>query len=365
MTTAVADARAAKIRKSLAAGEARADLLRNGPIPSTLARLSLPNLVALSSAAIVSIAETAYVGSLGIASLGGIALAFPIFMLMQMLSAGVMGGTISGAISRALGAGDYQRAQSLAPCAVVIGLVLGLALSVTVRIGGPAAYALLGGSGEVLREEIAYSNVAALAIVFIWITNMFASIARGSGIMTVPAWTILLAGVGQVLVGGTLGLGLGPAPRLGMAGVAIGQLVAFTGAAFVLLAYLRSTSALLRLRFGPGLLSAASFAEILKVGAIAMLSPLLSVATVLILTAMVARFGPEALAGYGNGGEVRVSSDPHRILHRRSVRSDGRHRNRCWRRRPRTPHCLDCRWIVRQRPRRTRLSRRAGSRAVG
>ena len=239
MTTAVADARAAKIRKSLAAGEARADLLRNGPIPSTLARLSLPNLVALSSAAIVSIAETAYVGSLGIASLGGIALAFPIFMLMQMLSAGVMGGTISGAISRALGAGDYQRAQSLAPCAVVIGLVLGLALSVTVRIGGPAAYALLGGSGEVLREEIAYSNVAALAIVFIWITNMFASIARGSGIMTVPAWTILLAGVGQVLVGGTLGLGLGPAPRLGMAGVAIGQLVAFTGAAFVLLAYLR------------------------------------------------------------------------------------------------------------------------------
>ena len=301
MTTAVADARAAKIRKSLAAGEARADLLRNGPIPSTLARLSLPNLVALSSAAIVSIAETAYVGSLGVASLGGIALAFPIFMVMQMLSAGVMGGTISGAISRALGAGDYQRAQSLALCAVVIGLVLGLALSVTVRIGGPAAYALLGGSGEVLREEIAYSNVAALAIVFIWITNMLASIARGSGIMTVPAWTILLAGVGQVLVGGTLGLGLGPAPRLGMAGVAIGQLVAFTGAAFVLLAYLRSTSALLRLRFGPGLLSAASFAEILKVGAIAMLSPLLSVATVLILTAMVARFGPEALAGYGNG----------------------------------------------------------------
>lgn len=43
---------------------------------------------------------------LGVASLGGIALAFPIFMLMQMLSAGAMGGTVSGAVSRALGAGD-------------------------------------------------------------------------------------------------------------------------------------------------------------------------------------------------------------------------------------------------------------------
>lgn len=301
MTTTVANARAEKIRKSLAAGEARAHLLRNGPILSTLARLSFPNLIALCSAAIVSIAETAYVGSLGVASLGGIALAFPIFMLMQMLSAGAMGGTVSGAISRALGAGDYPRAQALALCALVIGLVLGLALTLVVRFAGPMAYVLLGGSGTVLSEAIAYSNVAALAIVAIWTTNMLASIARGSGNMAVPAWTILLAGVGQVVVGGTLGLGLGPAPRLGMAGVALGQVAAFGSAALVLLIYLRSTNARLRLRFAPSQLSAARFAEILKVGAIAMLSPLLSVTTVLVLTALVARFGPEALAGYGIG----------------------------------------------------------------
>ena len=56
------------------------------------------------------LAETAYVGSLGVASLGGIALAFPTFMLMQMLSAGARGGAVSGAISRALGASDQQRA---------------------------------------------------------------------------------------------------------------------------------------------------------------------------------------------------------------------------------------------------------------
>lgn len=300
MTTATA-ARAEKVRKSLAAGAARAELLRNGPILPTLARLSLPNLVALCSAAIVSIAETAYVGSLGVASLGGIALAFPIFMLMQMLSAGAMGGTVSGAISRALGAGDYERAQSLALCAIVIGLVFGLALTLAVRLAGPTIYALLGGSGAVLREAIAYSNVAALAIVAIWTTNMLASVARGSGNMTVPASTILLAGIGQVVVGGTLGLGLGPAPRLGMAGVAMGQVVAFTGAALVLLVHLRSTGARLPLRFAIGLLTGARFAEILKVGAIAMLSPLLSVSTILVLTAMVARFGPEALAGYGIG----------------------------------------------------------------
>lgn len=289
------------IRRSPPADDARATLLREGPILSTLVRLSLPNLIALCSATIVSIAETAYVGSLGVASLGGIALAFPIFMLMQMLSAGAMGGTVSGAISRALGAGNRERAQALALCAMVIGLSLGLILALTVYFAGPAAYRLLGGSGPVLDQAIAFSNVAALAIIAIWATNMLASIARGSGNMAFPAWTLLAAGVVQVAVGGTLGLGLGSAPRLGMAGVALGQVVAFSGAALVLLINQRSATSRLRLRLAPDLLAKARFAEILRVGAVAMLSPLLSVTTVLVLTALVARFGPEALAGYGIG----------------------------------------------------------------
>ena len=94
-------------------GDARATMLRDGPILATLVRLSLPNLIALCSATIVSIAETAYVGSLGVPALGGIALVFPIFMLMQMLSAGAMGGTVSGAVSRAVGSGDTARAEAV------------------------------------------------------------------------------------------------------------------------------------------------------------------------------------------------------------------------------------------------------------
>ncbi len=290
-----------KIQASASSAAARATLLREGPILSTLVRLSLPNLIALCSATIVSIAETAYVGSLGVASLGGIALVFPIFMLMQMLSAGAMGGTVSGAISRALGGGDMERAQALALCSLGIGLTLGLVLTCAVLFFGPLAYAGLGGTGRVLEEAIVYSNIAALAIVAIWLTNMLASVARGSGNMAIPAWTQLAAGVVQVAVGGAFGLGLGPLPKLGMAGVALGQLVAFAGAALVLFWYLCSSKARLQLRLSPRLLSAARFAEIMRVGAVAMLSPLLSVTTVLVLTALVARFGPEALAGYGIG----------------------------------------------------------------
>ncbi len=283
------------------APDTRGEMLLSGAILPTLLRLTLPNLIALCSAAVVSIAETVYVGSLGVASLGGIALAFPIFMLMQMLSAGAMGGTVSGAVSRALGAGDRDRAQALALCSLVIAAVFGMIFTAAVLAFGPAVYRTLGGSGLVLGEALAFSNVAAWAIVGIWLTNTLASIARGSGNMAVPAGTLLAAGFGQVAIGGALGLGLGPFPRLGIAGVAAGQLVAFSFAGVFLLWHLRSDRARLPLRFAAGLLSIARFKDILRIGAVAMLSPLLSVAAILVLTGIVARFGPQALAGYGIG----------------------------------------------------------------
>lgn len=283
------------------APDARAVMLRSGPILPTLTRLSLPNLIALCSATIVSIAETAYVGSLGVSSLGGIALAFPIFMLMQMLSAGAMGGTVSGAISRALGAGDAAAARALALNALAIGLSLGLVLSAAVLALGPAIFRLLGGEGAVLGEAVDFARVAAFAIVGIWASNTLASIARGSGTMAVPAIILLVAGLVQILIGGTLALGLGGFPKLGIPGVAVGQLVAFSGAALALLIYLQSPRSRLRLTFSARLLSVDRLRQIMRVGWIAMLSPLLSVSTVLVLTALVARFGPEALAGYGIG----------------------------------------------------------------
>jgi Na+-driven multidrug efflux pump len=106
-----------------------------------------------------------------------------------------------------------------------------------------------------------------------------------------------------VLSGG-LGLGLGGLPRLGMLGIALGQIIAFGAGTLVLLAYLRSRHSRVRLVFSTALLRGEMFRDILKVGAIACLSPLQSVLTILILTGLVARFGTNALAGYGIGARL-------------------------------------------------------------
>ena len=278
-----------------------ADPLLTAPILPTLVRFALPNMGAMLATALAAIAETAYVGKLGVASLAGMALAFPMVMLQLMLSGGAMGGGVSSAVSRALGAGDGTRANALAVHAMWIGLSAGALYTVLMLALGPAMYAALGGRGEALAQAVAYSNVAFVGSIGVWLMNTFASVIRGSGNMPVPSATFLAVAVLQVLVGGALGLGWGPLPRLGMPGVAAGQVVAYAVGTVFLFAYLRSRRSRVRLSVRATTLQPELLHDILKVGALACISPLQTVLTILILTWLVAQFGTTALAGYGIG----------------------------------------------------------------
>jgi Na+-driven multidrug efflux pump len=107
----------------------------------------------------------------------------------------------------------------------------------------------------------------------------------------------------QVVVGGALCFGWGPAPQLGIAGVGLGQVITSVLSVVLLYLMLRSPKAKVRLQvIGP--LRRDLFMDILKVGGPALLSPIQTVATVLIITAIAARFGVETLAGYGIGSRL-------------------------------------------------------------
>ena len=83
----------------------RTKLLIEAPITPTLLRLAIPNVITTGVQASTGLIETYFIGKLGTDALAGAALVFPGVMLMQMMSAGAMGGGVSSAIARALGAG--------------------------------------------------------------------------------------------------------------------------------------------------------------------------------------------------------------------------------------------------------------------
>jgi len=284
-----------------AAASAEMDRLRHGPILSTLLRMAVPNVLAMSLTVLVGIAETYYVGRLGTTPLAAMALVFPFAMLTQMMSAGAMGGGVSSAIARAFGALDPARAQMLALHAAVIGASAGAVYTVVFLLFGAPLYRLLGGSGAVLDEAVVYSNVLFCGAVLVWLTNTLASVIRGTGNMRVPSIGIVASAVLQILLGGVLGLGLGPIPSLGMAGVAIGHIVATGAGVAFFVWYLRSGQGRLTLVMRGVPLRREMFADILKVGALSCLSPVQSVLTVLVFTGLVARVGVDALAGYAIG----------------------------------------------------------------
>jgi putative MATE family efflux protein len=251
--------------------------------------------------ALAAVAETIYVGRLGVPALAGMALVFPIVMLQQMLSGGAMGSAVASSVSRALGAGQQARAEALALHALGVALVAGLLITLLMLTAGPALFALLGGRGLALAQASAYAQVAFAGSVGVWLLNTLSAVLRATGNMAVPSAVILGVAVLQVALAGVLGLGAGPVPRLGMPGVAAGQVVAYAVGALVLWGYLRHGRSGIRLRLAPARFQPELLRDLLKLGALACVSPLQTVATILILTHLVARFGSQALAGYGIG----------------------------------------------------------------
>src|SRR6187549_1031750 len=116
----------------------RTTRLLEGPIVPTLLKLAAPNLVLLLVQSSIGLIEVYWIGRLGTDALAGVALVFPALMLMQMMSAGAMGGGISSAIARALGGGRRDDADALVWHALVVNLALGTAFAVPMLVFGPA-----------------------------------------------------------------------------------------------------------------------------------------------------------------------------------------------------------------------------------
>lgn len=289
---------------------ARTRLLLEAPIPSTLARLAAPNVIAMATTAATSIAEGWFAGRIGVSALAGLALVFPFVMLTQMLSAGAMGGAISAAVARALGAGDGRRADRLALHAAVIGIGAAALTAGLMGLFAPDLFALLGGGEAALPQALAYAAVFFPGCLCHWLCNAQLSAIRGTGNMFVPALALFAAAAGSIPIGGALALGWGPAPALGMAGLAAGQVISFGIAGLGAFAYIASGRAGFSLRRAFGRLEAGLFADILRVGLMAALSSVQTVATIVAMVGLVGRFGEAALAGYGLGARLEFLMVP-------------------------------------------------------
>jgi len=277
----------------------RRSAILNGPILPTMLKLGLPTIVVLVVQTFVGIAETYFVSFLGTDALAGVALVFPVLMLMQMMSNGGIGGGVASAVARALGSGRWEDANALALHAVVLAAVLGLAFTAAQFIGGRALYRSLGGEADALAAALAYADVVFSGAILVWIVSLLAAALRGAGNAVVPA-AVTFGGVFILLpLSPALIFGWGRFPRLGIAGAGVAVVIYYLAAAAALVVYMRSSRSTLRLRLTLRCLEWRLFKDVLRVGALSAVGTVQANLTVVLITGAVGLFGTGAIAGYG------------------------------------------------------------------
>ncbi len=253
----------------------------------------------------VGLVETYFVGKLGTDALAGVALVFPLLMLMQMMSAGAMGGGISSAIARALGAGRRADANALVVHALVIALVFGLAFTVALLGGGRWLYARdgrqrrLAASGADLLPCRLRRRHPGLAVQFARQCHPRHRQHDGAGARHLRRRRRADSAVAMPdLRPGTVSEARRRRRRRRRRHLLRGS------AASCLPAICDRAAASSRLAIRGIRLRWPLFADILRVGLVAALITVQTNLTIAIATGLVGAFGPAAIAGYGTGSRL-------------------------------------------------------------
>jgi putative MATE family efflux protein len=281
----------------------RLQAMLHAPIASTVLRLGWPNLLMMLAQSATGLIEAWYLAKLGTDVLAGLAVVIPVLMLMQNMSQGAMGGGISSAVARALGAGKNNEASDLVRHAVLINGAVGLVFMILLLALGPQLYRMLGVDGAALHAALDYSNVIFAGIVLMWVMNAFASVIRGTGNMIVPGAVICGGALLLIPISPCLIFGIGPFPALGVIGGACALLVYYTAGALILGWYCFSGRN--PAKFTWGRVHWQPMRNILVVGGVASFNSVLTNTLIASTGALVAHYaGTAALAGYGTAARL-------------------------------------------------------------
>ena len=288
----------------------RTQRILEAPVLPLLLSLAAPNIGEAAARITFLTADALFVSWLGSDALAGVAVVFPLFLILQTATASGIGSGVSSAIGRTLGAGEHARATSLAGVAVAIALIGAGLTSALLLIAGPRLYAAMGLAGRPLEMAILYGGVLFGGAGFVWLMNLLANVSRGAGNMMVPAFAIAIGEAFHLALSPALILGWGPFPALGIIGAALAALSAYAVGATVLILHLASHQALVRLRLRAIRFRRDEARAILSVGALSAASATLFQITTFFVAGLLSTLGSSAVAAYGAANRLEMLQYP-------------------------------------------------------
>ena len=162
---------------------------------SALWSIALPVMAGMAIQPMYSIVDMLFIGQLGGDSITAVAFNLPLYFFVMGITFGI-GTGVTSSISRAIGAENKRRADNSAEHGILLGLVLGVALTVGGLALGKDVLSALGAPNEMLDESWSYLRVTCYGMMFFIFSIVFRSILAGEGDMKFP---VMVAAIGTVL----------------------------------------------------------------------------------------------------------------------------------------------------------------------
>lgn len=265
--------------------------------------MTLPMILGMVVLMTFGLVDTFFIGMLGTQELAAISFTFPVTFTVISLNIGLGIGT-SAIIAKFLGAGQHIQAKETATGALMLTMVLAILLAIVGVMTITPIFRLMGADQIQLVLIHEYMLVWYAAGIFLAMPMVGNSVLRASGDTKTPSYIMAFCGVINVILDPLFIFGWGPVPAFGIQGAAIATLIAWAVGLFYILYIL----AIKRQLMEPKLLNwhqlKRSTGGILKIGLPASGANMLTPISTGIVTAIVAGYGPEAVAAWGVGGRL-------------------------------------------------------------
>ncbi|MDH3428547.1 MAG: MATE family efflux transporter [Gammaproteobacteria bacterium] len=277
--------------------------LTDGPVGRHLVTMTVPVLLGIVTMMGQALIDAWFLGRVGDRALAAHAFSFPILMIVSSVAIGLGAGT-SSVVARAIGANDHRRARRLTTDSLLLSFLVTAAVSAVGVVTIDPLFRLLGAPEDMIPLIRGFMTILYAGVPFVVVGMVGMASMRATGDTRLPGKLMIFGSILNVALDPILIFGVGPIPALGLNGAAMAALLArgtiFVGALHLLRGRLNMVS-FNKPRAGE---LRRSWRDVLHVGLPAAGTNAIVPIGAAVITAMIARYGPEAVAGFGVASRI-------------------------------------------------------------
>ncbi|MDP9035435.1 MAG: MATE family efflux transporter [Myxococcota bacterium] len=194
------------------------------PLGRAIFLLAVPMVLEMVMESLFAVADVFWVGRLGAPAVATVGLTETIMVLVYTVAMG-LGVAATAVIARRVGEGDRESASRAAVQAIILGVVISGAMAAGGAVFAPRLLQLMGASPDVSTTGTTFVRVMLGGSSSAFLLFVMNSSFRAAGDPSLSLRVLWLSNAINIILGPLLIFGVGPFPRLGLTGAAVGTTI--------------------------------------------------------------------------------------------------------------------------------------------